>query len=311
MKLTLTLLAAALFATSAFAQVPAPKTALDKKALEEYLRNVELWVPQVGVTIDDPVPSKYAPGLKEVTVHLSYNGQGKDEIYHISNDGQTIVKGEIFNITKSPFQANLDKLKTDLERSYGTPGAPVVAVVFGDFQCPNCKTEAEAMRKFIPAEFNDKVRVYYKDFPLDAIHPWARAAAITGRCVAKQNPVTFWKFHDWVYSVQGDITTQNLNAKVQEWAGSAGLDGLQLSRCIDNKETEADVNKNIAEGKSLGVDATPTLFLNGRRLVGSLEEGVLRQLLQIELTHQATAPDAGEKCCTVNIPSLAPAGAKK
>ena len=307
MKHTLTLLAMMGLACSAWAQTPAPKkSGLDKKVLEEFLRNVELWVPQVGVTIDDPVPSKYAPGLSEVTVHLSYNGQGKDEIYHVSADGQNIVKGEVFNINKSPFQANLDKLKTDLQPSFGTPGAQVVAVVFGDFQCPNCKGEAEAMRKFIPAEYNDKVRVYYKDFPLDAIHPWARPAAIAGRCVFNQNPVAFWKFHDWVYEKQPEITPQNFTAKVNEWTGTAGIDGLQLSRCIDSKETEKDVNRSIAEGKSLGVDATPTLFLNGRKLVGSLDEGQLRQLIEIELKHQTAVPDAGEKCCAVDIPTLGP-----
>ena len=302
MKQTFTLLVAIGLACSALAQ----KSGLDKKALEEYLRNVELWVPQVGVTIDDPRPSKYAPGLNEVVVHLLYNGQGKDEIYHVSTDGQTIVKGEVYNIAKSPFQANLDKLKTDLQPSFGTPGAQVVAVVFGDFQCPNCKGEAEAMRKFIPKDYGDKVRVYYKDFPLDAIHPWARPAAIAGRCVFKQNPPAFWSYHDWVYSKQGDITLANFNAKVQEWAGTAGVDGLQLSRCLDNKETEGEVNRSIAEGKSLGVDATPTLFLNGRKLVGALDEAVLRQLFELELKHQATAADAAEKCCEVNIPSLAP-----
>jgi predicted DsbA family dithiol-disulfide isomerase len=75
---------------------------------------------------------------------------------------------------------------------------------------------------------------------------------------------------------------------------------------VDNKATEADVNKNIAEGRSLGVDATPTLFINGRKLVGALEPQVLQQLIELELDHQVKVADAGEKCCTVTIPSLAP-----
>src|SRR5262245_28339718 len=117
-----------------FAQAPAAapkpataaKSALDKATLEAYLRNAELWVPQVTVTIDNPVASKYLPGFNEVVVHLAFNGQGKDEKYYVSTDGQSIIKGEAYNIAQSPFQANLDKLKTDLQPSYGDAGAPVV-----------------------------------------------------------------------------------------------------------------------------------------------------------------------------------------
>jgi len=311
MKIASILVTTLALAVAAFAQTPAPaaaaptpRSAKDKKALEEYLRNVELWVPQVSVKIDDPTPSKYLAGFSEVAIHLSYNGQGKDELYYISSDGQQIIKGEVYNINKSPFQANLDKLKTDLQPSYGAPGSPVVIVVFGDFECPFCKSEAESMRKMIPAAYKDKVRVYFKDYPLDAIHPWARPAAIAGRCVFRQDPAAFWKYHDWAYATQAEITPENFNKKLTDWAGGSGVDTIQLSRCIDSKQTEAEVNKNAAEGRALGVDSTPTLFMNGRKLGGSLPEDTLRQLIELELQHQAVVADAGEKCCTVTIPTF-------
>lgn len=293
-------------AASLFAQAPAPAQALDKTKLEAYLRHVELWLPQVTVKIDDPTPSTVLTGFNDVAVHLSYNGGNVDQTYMVSKDGTNIVKGDVYNINKSPFQGNLDKLKTDLQPSYGEPGAKVVMVVFGDFQCPNCKSEAEAMRKMIPAGYADKVRVYFKDFPLDSIHPWARPASIAGRCIFRQTPAAFWKYHDWVYENQADINPENFSAKMMAWAGTAGLDGLQLGRCVDNKSTEAEVNKNVAEGRSLGVDATPTLFINGRKLVGSLEPQALQALVDLELDHQAKTADAGEACCRVTIPSLAP-----
>jgi protein-disulfide isomerase len=309
MKLALALLLAGI---SAFAQgqpAAAPKSGLDKAAIEAYLRHAELWLPQVTVKIDDPQPSNDLAGFSELTVHLSYNGGTADQHYLVSKDGKNIIKGDVYDITKSPFQSNLDKLKTDLQPSFGAAGAPVVAVVFGDFQCPNCKSEAESMRKLIPASYNDKVRVYFKDFPLESIHKWARPAAIAGRCVFRQNPQAFWKYHDWIYSVQPEITPENFNTKLMAWAPEGGVDSLQLGRCLENKQTEAEVNKNIAEGRTLGVDATPTLFLNGRKLVGTLSEDVLRQLIELELEHQVKVADAGEKCCTVTIPSLA--GGKK
>lgn len=277
---------------------------MDKAAIEAYLRNVELWVPQVAVVVRDPVPSKYLPGFSEFSVQLSYNNQSKEESYYISADGQHIIKGQAWNLAKSPFERNLDLLKTELQPSYGDAGAQVVIVVFADFQCPFCKTEAEAMRKMIPENYKEKVRVYFKDFPLESLHPWARPAAIAGRCVFRQDPLAFWKYHDWTYANQTQITPENFNSKLMAWAGEAGIDSLQLGRCVDNKQTDGDVSRSVAEGRALGVDSTPTLFINGRKLDGSIDPNVLRQLIEIELQHQATVADAGEKCCTVTIPSL-------
>ncbi|MEO8098375.1 MAG: DsbA family protein [Acidobacteriota bacterium] len=299
-------------AALSFAQAPtvaAARSALDKPTLEAYLRHMELWIPQVSVAIDDPKPSLYLKGFSEVIVHLSYNGQGKDERYYVSADGRNIVKGEPYDITKNPFQANLDKIKTDLQPSFGTAGAPVVLVVFGDFECPYCKGEAEVLRNNVVQTFGQQVRVYFKDFPLEAIHPWARAGSIAGRCVFRQNALNFWKFHDWIYSIQQEVTPENLTAKVLKWGEENGVDAAQLSRCMETKATDAEVTRNLEEGRSLGISATPTTFLNGRKLEGSVEWPVLQQLINLELNHQVTAKDAGEKCCEVNIPTLLP-GAK-
>ncbi|HEY4261393.1 MAG TPA: DsbA family protein, partial [Schlesneria sp.] len=233
--------------------------------------------------------------------------QGKDERYMISQDGKNVIKGEAYDINKSPFRANLDRLKTDLQPSYGTPGAPVVLAVFGDFECPLCKAEADVMRGNLVKTFGEKVRVYFKDFPLESIHPWARPASIAGRCVFRQNAKAFWDFHDWIYKDQQSITPQNLNDQIMKWAPTAGIDSIQLGRCIESKATDAEVAKNIADGMALGVDATPTTFMNGRKLVGTVEWPVMEQLVNLELEHQTKTPDAGENCgCEVNIPSLLP-----
>ena len=130
-----------------FAQTAAPTAKIDKPAIEAYLRHAELWIPQVSVVIDDPKPSAYLPGFSEIEVHLSYQGQTKEEHYLVSPNGKNIVKGDVYDLTKSPFQANLDQIKLDAQPSYGKAGAPVTIVVYGDFQCPVCKVEADVMRK--------------------------------------------------------------------------------------------------------------------------------------------------------------------
>jgi protein-disulfide isomerase len=283
----------------------AQKSALDKATLESYLRNVELWVPQVTVKVDDAKPSSEIPGFFDVWVHASYNSATKDELYYISKDGHTIIKGAVYDINRNPFQANIDKLKTDGAPGFGPAAAPVTLVVFSDFQCPFCKEEAQVLRGNIASAFPDKVRVYFKDFPLESIHPWARTAALAGRCVFQQNPAAFWDFFDWVYQNQEQIGLDNISGKLQQFAMDKNLDGVQLGRCIDTKATEAEVDRSIADGHLLQVSATPTIFLNGRKLEGGVQWQVLEQLINIELDRvKAAAAETPEKCCEVTLPKL-------
>lgn len=298
-----------LFSAAAFAQTKAPAAApasnIDKAKIDAYLRHLELWIPQVTVTIDDPTPAPEMPGYNNLLVHLTYNKASTDLHYYISQDGSRLFKGDSFNLSQSPFQSNLDKLKMDLMPSFGDAKAPVTIAVFGDFECPYCKEEASVLRNNVMTTFPGKVRVYFKDFPLMSIHPWAKPAAIAGKCVFHQNPDTFWKFHDWIYDKQQEITPDNLNSKVLEWAGQNSLDTLQLGRCMDNKTTEPEIDKSVAEGHTLGVDGTPTLFLNGRKVTDNMAQWqVLQQLITMEIDHQAKAAEAAEKCCTVSVPTV-------
>ena len=281
------------------------KATIDKAAIEAYLRHAELWVPQVTVSIDDPKPSAYLPGFSELAVHLSYNGQSKDEHYYISQNGQSIIKGEVYTLGKSPFQSNLDQIKLDGQPNYGKAGAPVTIVVYGDFQCPVCKVEADVMRKNLVQNFPDKVQVYFKDFPLESIHPWARAASDEGRCIYQQDPQAFWKFHDWIYENQEGITPETLNSKVMTWAGTAGVDSIQLGRCVDGKAADKEVAQNIAEGRAMGLNATPTLFINGRKFEGAIEWPIMQQLVQLEIEHQASTAKTTAKADDTKCERLA------
>jgi len=107
-----------------------------------------------------------------------------------------------------------------------------------------------------------------------------------------------------MYEHQGEINADNLKAKVLDFVKTApDLDGMQLGRCIDTKATEAEVDASMEQAKSLHVDATPTIFINGRRLVGNYPWVNLEQIINGELNYQKTAQKAGEKCCEVSIPS--------
>jgi protein-disulfide isomerase len=279
------------------------KPAFDKPKFEASVRHLLLPDPRVEVSIDDPKPSAVA-GLKQVDVHLTFQGHPQNYVFWISDNGQEVVYGKMFDINHSPFKGDLDKIHTDLSPSFGTPGAPLVLVLYSDFECPACKEEAKELRENIVKTYPTEVRVYFKDFPLESIHPWAKPAAICGRCVFRQVPLAFWDFYDWAYEHQSEITADNLKDKVLEFAKTKNLDTLQLSRCMDTKATEGEVDKSIAEGKTLEIDQTPTLFINGRRIPGSIPWQNLKQIIDAELPYAKASPETGEKCCEVKIPSV-------
>lgn len=280
-----------------------PKSALDKAQMEAFVRHLLAVIPEVQVKVDDPKPSA-VPDLLRVDVHFSYNGRSQDETFFVTKDGKDVIRGFVYDVAKNPFEADLAKLKTDSAPSLGPANAPVTMVVFSDFQCPNCREEEKTLRQNLPGSFPTQVRLVFKDFPLEQIHPWAKSAAIAGRCVFQQNPQKFWEYHDWIYEKQNDITVENLKDRVMEFAtGAKDLDVLQLGRCMETKATEAEVNASIAQAHELKVDATPTIFLNGRRLVGNYPWPNLEQIINGELNYQKTAQTTAEKCCEIKIPS--------
>lgn len=285
---------------------PAKKSAFDKPTLETYVRHLFVWGPSIKVTLGDPKPSPLA-GFDEILVHASAGEASADETLYVSKDGQKIVRGTYFEIDKNPFKPQLDKLHTELQPSFGTPGAPVVIVLFSDFECPYCKEEAKSLRSNLTSTYPKEVRLYFKDMPLAQIHPWALPAAIAGRCIFKQNPAAFWDYHDWIYEAQTDITADNLKSKILEYVKGKEIDGLQLERCMDAKTTQPEIDKSIAEAKALGVTGTPTLFVNGRQLVGQAAAWAnLRPVIDYEIEYQKTAKNAGEDCgCEVKLPAPA------
>lgn len=291
-------------AASAAAEKNGEKSAFNKEYMANYLRHVYGWAPQVNIDIGEFTAAPI-PGLKQVAVKASYGPASEEKTFYVSADGKYILDGSMYPAADNPYRANLNKITTALQPSFGAAGASVVVVVYSDFQCPHCRDEAKSLRQNIAKTYPNDVRVYYKDYPLTN-HDWAPAAAMAGRCIFRQNPVAFWDYHDWIFDKQGEVTAANFPGKLQEFIKGKEIDPLQLNRCVEKKETEAEVNKSIAEGKSLGVSSTPTMFLNGRKLQGSMDWLRLKQLIDIEIEYQKKAQDAGEECCTVKLPSLVP-----
>ena len=282
---------------------PAAKSALDKVAMEAYVRHLFVLANAIKVNVGDAKPSATLPGFLDVVVTASNATASQDFPFFVSKDGKKILQGTVYDVNQNPFKTDLDKLKTEFQPSFGTPGASVVLVEFSDFQCGFCKEEAVTLRQNLLSAYPTQVRLYFKDFPLTQVHDWAKSAAIAAHCVFRQNPGAYWTFHDWIFQQQAEITAANLKDKILSWARDIKeLDALQLGRCMDAKATEAEVDKNMAEGKTLGINSTPTLFVNGRRLVGRVDWPSLRGIIDYEIEYQKTAKNAGEDCgCEIKL----------
>lgn len=297
------LLPAFLFLGSLAFAAGGTKSALDKATLEAYIRHLFLWGPQIQVTISDPRPSEL-PGLLTVRVRAAAGGASQEQDLYVSKDGRKIVRALIYDVNRSPFEQELAKLTTEGQPALGAPGAPVSIVIFSDFQCGFCAQEARMLRENLPKTYPQQVRLYFKDLPLDQIHPWARLAAIAGRCVYRQSEEAFWSYHDWVFANQAQLDPKNFKTRFLEFAKSHGkLDDFQLANCLDKRLTEAEVNRSVAEAQALQVNATPTLFINGRRIGAQIPWENLKQVIDFELDYQKKAAQAaGEDCCAVKLP---------
>jgi protein-disulfide isomerase len=252
-----------------------------KKKVDAFVRNLFAFGPDVKLTVGDFKESGVTDLLEtNVTVTI---GQSKENAkMWVSKDGKYLLRGEMVDMSKDGFAENRGKLDLKAAPATGNPNATVTIVEFADFECPVCRQLHEALRGLLPKY--PQARLLFKDFPLEQMHPWARTGALAGRCAYRQDPKAFWKMYDYLYDNQDLISASNAWDKAVDYAGQAGLKTDEFKACMTSQEAAAAVEANITNGKLLEVNSTPTLFVNGRRVVGA-DAQQLEQVVQYELQH--------------------------
>jgi protein-disulfide isomerase len=144
----------------------------------------------------------------------------------------------------------------------GSATAPVAIVEFSDFQCPFCKQVVPTLTQVLSG-YGEKVKLVYRDFPLDTIHPQARKAAEAVRCAQDQGK--FWEYHDALFANSPNLSPEQLTT----YAEQLGLNLPSFERCLASGTHAASVQKSINEGIRLGVTGTPAFFINGELLSGA------------------------------------------
>jgi protein-disulfide isomerase len=254
-----------------------------KHRVDAYLRNLFAFGPEVKLVVGDFKESGL-PGLLETNISVTIESNKEDAKMWVSKDGTFLLRGELNDMSKDGFAENRAKLDVKNAPATGNLNGPITVVEFADFECPVCRNLHEALRGLLPKY--PQVRLVFKDFPLEQVHPWARTGALAGRCAYQQDPKAFWKMYDYLYDNQDLISAANAWDKVMDFAGQAGLDKDAFRACMTTPEAASAVDASIANGKLMDVSSTPTLFVNGRRIVGA-DPHQLEQLLQYEMQHPA------------------------
>ena len=260
---------------------PAAKPGSLEDKIEKYLRNMYAWGPQYEIKLGPAKPSPI-PDLLEVPVTVGLNGQSDTAIVYVSKDGKFIFRGELTDMSVDPLAETRSKLHPGNSPSMGPTDAKITLIEFADFECPSCRQLDRILRDLLPQ--HPEIRLVYKDFPLTTIHPWAMTASLAGQCAIQQNPVSFWKIHDIIFDAQDVITPSNVWEKMTDFANQLGLNVETFRTCMANPATAHEIDQTTAEGHDLNVTGTPTIFVNGRRIVGP-DESLLKQFIEFELPH--------------------------
>ena len=169
------------------------------------------------------------------------------------------------------------ELSADGAPSKGPATAPVTVVEFQDFHCPFCKRVQPTLEQLV-ARYGERIRLVYRDFPIDQLHPQARKAHEAAKCAHDQGK--FWAYHDLLYAKAPKAGPEEL----ETYAREAGLDKGAFERCLTSGTHRAAVQKDVDEGIHAGVTGTPTFFINGRPLSGAQPLETFVQLIDEELT---------------------------
>lgn len=179
----------------------------------------------------------------------------------ISNDGNQLVVGDIFDSTVDPLQEILSKIELENVPLKGSKGAKVTVVEYSDFQCPYCK-RASDMLPDLTKKYKGKIKVVFKQFPLPN-HNWAKAASIASLCAYEQGNDKFWQVHDLIFANQAEITLENSDKKFKEFAKQSKLNRKKFNKCLGSDAIARRVDKELEEGRQIGVNSTPTFIVDG------------------------------------------------
>ena len=262
--------------------------------IEVTFRSVAQLPPEAEIHLGSLVPSDL-PGFDQI--ELTYSVQGvssKPLLLLLSKDRKVLAQFRKFD--------NSEEHQVPIGEA-GRPGrggqtnAPVSIIVFDDLECPFCARLNAELFPAVHARYGGQVRIVYREFPI-AGHPWALRAAIDTMCLAKQSSSAYWETVDLIHSQAGTLggpaselakVAQRLDQITIQAGTHYNVDNTALRMCID-KQDSSSVIKSRNDGEELGVESTPTLFINGAKIEGAISMSFLYTIIDKALTAQGITP---------------------
>ena len=269
--------------------------------IEREVRSYYSLPPTVKVTVGPLRPSEF-PNYDALTINIQGDAKKQDYDFLLSKDRKTLMRVTKLDLSKDPYIETMKKIDWSGRPVRGNKDAKVVVVNFDDLECPFCSRMHQTLFPELLKEYGDRVAFVYKDFPLAEIHPWAIHAAVDANCLAAQNNDAYWDFADYIHANQHEVSSEKtrdaqfaaLDRLTTLQAQKHNLDQTKLQSCIKAQNDDA-IKASVKQGESVGVSATPTLFVNGQELDGALPIGELRAVLDHALQEAGVpAPNHAE-----------------
>lgn len=228
---------------------------------EPFLRRV-LNVPR-SVKLEFKQTGRAGTGeFRPVTLEVRQGEQVKPFLFYASADGTKILVDQLYDLTQDPFAGNRARIRLAGVPSQGPASALATIVVYSDYTCPFCEQFFHTLEKPTLERYAGRVRYIYKHFP---VRPGALEAAVAAACAFRQSSEAFWGLHQRLFQNRLRLTEKGILIQL---ARGLPVDGQKFESCLERRESLPDVQGDVAEAKSLGVEGTPTLFINGRPKVG-------------------------------------------
>ena len=265
------------------------------KRIERQVRATYSLPVDVQVTVGPAKPSEF-PNYDSLNITLSTSERKQEVPFLVSKDGKTLIRMTKMDLSQDPYAELMKKIDTSGRPTRGKKDAKVVAVNYDDFQCPYCSRMHQELFPTIFKEYGDRVLFIYKDYPLVEVHTWATHAAVNANCLVAQNNDAYWDYADYLHANQHEVNAEKGNdarfSALDKLAILQGqkhnLDLAKLQSCIKAQKDDT-VKSSMHEADTLGVTATPTLFINGEKVDGALPLSELRMVFDRALKQAGVA----------------------
>jgi protein-disulfide isomerase len=245
------------------------------RKIERQVRSYYKLPPDVPVLVGAPSPSSEFPNYDSLIVTIGSEARKQDLTFLVAKDRSSMIRMTKLDLSKDPFAETMKKIDLSGRPTRGVKASKVIVVNFDDFECPFCSRMHQTLFPEILKEYGDRITFIYKDYPLVEIHPWAMHAAVDANCLAAQSGDAYWDFADYIHANQHEVSNEKTPAARLEaldrltmlQGQKHTLDVVKLQSCIKAQD-ESAVKASMKQAEAIGIEATPSLFINGEEIPG-------------------------------------------